>query len=140
MLLASGAAALVALSAALAGLTVASLLRAQSDVRDLEDAAVRQRTWRTEQTRFVSTRTRIAEVATTTSDVVQLGSAITQTGHRAIAAIPFGILGVIPPTREASQRVRAVHDGTADRVYDGIASVVDRISTALRQRLVGLDD
>jgi hypothetical protein len=42
-------------------------------------------------------------------------------------------------TRPASDRVRTVHDGTADAVYGGIATVADRVAAALRDRLTGAD-
>jgi len=139
MLPASAALVMVVLAAGLGVLTTRSLRGTQAAVRDLHAAVLRQRAWSAEADRFVAARTRIADVTTGTADAVQLGSAITQTGHRVIAAIPFGILGLIPGTRHPSRRARAVHDGTADLVYDGIATVADRVGTALRTWLVGPD-
>lgn len=136
MLLASVWLALAA-AAGLGVLTARSLLAAQASVRDLDAAIERQVTWCAEAERFVAARARIADVASSTAEAVQLGSSITHTGHRVLAAVPFGILGMIPGTKHPSRRVRAVHDDTAELVYDGIASVADRVATALRAWLVG---
>jgi len=126
--------------AALALLTVREARAAQLRLRTLATDSRRQQAWCREAETFVRSRTRIADAASSTAEAVQLGSAVTQAGHRLIAAIPFGILGRIPATRERTGRVRRAHDGTADKVYDGISTFADRVSVALRQKLVGPED
>ena len=127
----------VVVVALLFGLTARLLRSTRAAMTRAEAVEKRYRWWAGDRALFVKSRTQIADAATTTTDAVQLGSTITQTGHRAIAAIPFGIFGAIPATRQGSERVRDLHDGTADAVYDTIASLSDGIGEALRQRLVG---
>lgn len=97
----------------------------------------RREAWANEARLFLDTRVRIADAAATTVDAVGLTAGVAQGAHRLIAAIPFSVLGAIPVTRPASSRVRAVHDDTADTVYDGIYTLADRVNERLRDRLMG---
>jgi hypothetical protein len=54
--------------------------------------------------------------------------------HHAIAAIPFGILEAIPPTRAVTRVVRAVHDRTTDGVHAAIRAGGRAVSDAERAR------
>lgn len=130
----------IALAVLLAALVVRQLTATAAELRLLDGEVRRQRAWCAEAERFVRTRTRIADAATTTAVAVQRGSAATQAGHRLIAAIPFGILGRIPATSQRSGRIQRAHDDRAEKVYDGISSFADRVSVALRQRLVGPEE
>ena len=126
--------------AGLAWLTVREARAVRLRLRALATDSRRQQACCSEAEAFVRSRTRIADAAISTAEAVQRGSAVTQAGHQLIAAIPFAILGRIPATRRRSDQVRQAHDGTADKVYDGISTFADRISAALRLRLIGPED
>jgi hypothetical protein len=70
----------------------------------------------------------LAEVA----EVVDTGTSGVRDAHQAIADIPFELLGSFGPTREASGRVREVHDRTADGVYDAITAVNKAATSVFR--------
>jgi hypothetical protein len=55
--------------------------------------------------------------------VLDVGTSGVRDVHRAISDVPFDILGSFGATRESAERVREVHDRTADGVYDAITAV-----------------
>lgn len=137
MLLASGALAAVLLVGALVGLVWREQVETERRLSAAEAAVVRARAWSRERTQYRASRERIAEGVEVGTGAVQRGSSITRTSHRLIASIPFGILRAIPATRPGSERVREVHDGTAEVVYDTIETVSERIAEAVRRRMLG---
>lgn len=104
-----------------------------------ERAVRRQRAWSTERRVFLAARSRIADGVQAGTEAVVFGSAVTRVGHRAVAAIPFGLLRAIPATRARGLRLQAAHDAKAAQMYDAIDSVSARIAEAVRARLVGAD-
>ncbi|MGI5125778.1 hypothetical protein ACQEVB_03070 [Pseudonocardia sp. CA-107938] len=64
-----------------------------------------------------------AQLAEELAAVLDVGTTGVRDVHRAISDIPFDILGSFGATRESSERVREVHDRTADGVYDAISAV-----------------
>jgi hypothetical protein len=137
MLLPSLALVAVLLCAGLVWLVVTEFRATNAALIDTERLCVRHEAFHAERTLFVEARTRIADAAQTGTDSVRMGATITRGGHRAIAAVPFGILGAIPATRPGSRRVRAAHDSTADVVYGTIDNLSARIGEAVRRRMVG---
>lgn len=137
MLLASAALAAVLVVGLLLVLVARSFLAADAALVSAERGRRRQLTWRAECAQYLASRTRIANGVQAGTGAVQLGSSMTRSGHRVIASIPFGILRAIPATRAGSQRVREVHDGTAEVVYDTIDTLSERIGEAVRRRMVG---
>lgn len=133
----------LALLAALVAAVVLALLVGRSLAAGWEEVAeataeVRRReAWANESALFLGGRAGLAGAAAGTAEAVGLTSEVTHTAHRIIAAIPFGVLGAIPVTRPVSTRVRRIHDGTAEAVYGGIATVADRVAAVLRDRLTG---
>lgn len=97
----------------------------------------RQRAWATERSTFLASRTRIADGVQAGTDAVAFGSAVTRVGHRAVAAIPFGLLRAIPATRARGLRLQQAHDLRAAQMYDAIDSVSARIAEGVRKRLTG---
>ncbi len=102
-----------------------------------ERAVRRQRAWAVERATFLASRTRIADGVQAGTEAVAFGSSMTRLGHRAIAAIPFGILKAIPATRDRGLRAQQVHDEAAEKVYRSIESVSARIAEGVRLRLTG---
>jgi hypothetical protein len=139
MLLAELAALVTAIGVVLGVMVGRTLRRTWLEVAAATADVRRPEAWANEAELFLQGRVRIADAAAVTADAVGLTAGVTQTAHRIIAAIPFSVLGAVPVTRPASDRVRTVHDGTADAVYGGIATVADRVAAALRDRLTGAD-
>jgi hypothetical protein len=137
MLLASTALGAVVLTGLLLGLTLLAMHDARSAVLSAEVAERRYRAWSEERAGIVAARTAIADGVQAGTDAIQLGAGLAQSGHQAIASLPFGILRAIPMTREGSSLVRDTHDETADSVYDRIASVSDGVGRAVRKKLLG---
>lgn len=104
-----------------------------------ERAVRRQRAWSTERRVFLASRTRIADGVQAGTEVVARGSAVTRVGHRAVAAIPFGLMRAIPATRARGLRLQQAHDAKAAQLYDAIDSVSARIAEGVRMRLTGED-
>lgn len=102
-----------------------------------ERAVRRQRAWATERRVFLASRTRIADGVQAGTDAVARGSAVTRVGHRAVAAIPFGLMRAIPATRARGLRLQQAHDAKAAQLYDAIDSVSARIAEGVRTRLTG---
>lgn len=73
-----------------------------------------------------------ARLAAELAEVADTGTSGVRDVHRAIADIPFELLGSFGPTREASGRVREVHDRTADGVYDAITAVNKAATSVFR--------
>jgi hypothetical protein len=136
MLLAS-ATVLVVLCAAL--VVVAGLWFRDADraLLTAERAVRRQRAWSTERRVFLASRSRIADGVQAGTEAVVLGSAVTRMGHRAVAAVPFGLLRAIPATRARGLRLQQAHDAKAAQMYDAIDSVSARIADGVRKRLTG---
>ena len=128
---------LVLLATLLSALVMRSLLATRAALDGAMRAEHRYRSWSAERDRYLRSRTNIANAAQSTTEAVQLGSAVTQTGHQAIAGIPFGIIGAIPGLSKRSNRVRDVHDSIAEAVYGTIAAVSEGISEASRRALTG---
>jgi len=137
MLLASAALVAVVVAGRLLGLTLLAVHDTRRVLLDAEVAERRFRAWSNERAGIVAARTAIADGVQAGTDAIQLGAGLAQTGHQAIASLPFGILRAIPGTREGSALVREAHDETADSVYDRIASVSDGFGRAVRKKLLG---
>lgn len=137
MLLASIAALLVVLAGVLVVATVRAAFATDRVLVTAERAARRQRAWTVDRKLFIATRTKIADGVQTGTDAVAFTSAVTRAGHRALAAIPFGLMRAIPQTREASVRAKAVHDEKAAKVYDSIESFSNRVADGMRKRMIG---
>ena len=137
MLLASAALGAVVVTGALLWLTALEMHRTRAGVLSAEVAERRYRVWNGERAGIVAARTAIADGVQAGTDAIQLGAGIAQSGHQAIAGLPFGILRALPGTREGSSMVREAHDETANTVYDRIASVSDGVGRAVRKRLLG---
>jgi hypothetical protein len=106
MLLASAVAAVVVVGLVV-GLTVRLFFATDRALVSAERAVRRQQAWSNERAIFMTMRARIADGVQTGTDAVAMGSSITRVSHRAIAAIPFGILRAIPATRERGRRSRS---------------------------------
>jgi hypothetical protein len=115
-------------------LAAITLRRVDDEVRLLGVAC---HTARRDAERAAAAAVEAVEEAQRVEDAVDAGTSGVREVHRAIADIPFGILGALPPTRAASDAVREVHDRTADGVY-GAVSAVNRVAggvfRALRRR------
>lgn len=72
------------------------------------------------------------------AEVFDAGTSGVRDVHHAIADIPFDILGSLSATREASERVREVHDRTADGVYDALTAV-NKAATSMYRAWVKRD-
>lgn len=72
------------------------------------------------------------QLAAELAEVIDAGTSGVRDVHRVIADIPFDLLGSFEATREASGRVREVHDRTADGVYDVITVVNKAAASVLR--------
>jgi hypothetical protein len=136
MLLASAVIAVV-LAAVLLALTVRAFFAADRSLMHAERALRRQHAWATERGHFLSNRARIADGVQTGTEAVAFGSAVTRAGHKAIAAIPFGLMRAIPATRERGRRLQAAHDEKAEQIYGSIENMSSRIADGVRRRLVG---
>jgi hypothetical protein len=137
MLLASAALGAVVLAGLFLGLTLLAMHDARSAVHSAEVAERRYRAWSEERAGIVAARTAIADGVQAGTDAIQLGAGLAQSGHQAIASLPFGILRAIPMTREGSSLVRDTHDETADSVYDTISTISDGVGRAVRKKLLG---
>lgn len=69
-------------------------------------------------------------------DTIDTTTAIVRTLHKGIAAIPFGILEVIPVTRHTTKVVRGTHDLISDVVYRSI-SIVNKTSGKVIRKGIG---
>ena len=78
---------------------------------------------------------RIAAVQAATEGAVEGGTRTVQILHYGIAAIPFTILELIPPTRDATRAVRMTHHFIADGVYGSISAVNRGVGWLLRRVL-----
>jgi hypothetical protein len=78
---------------------------------------------------------RVAAVQAVTEKAVEGGARTVQVLHYGIAAIPFTILELIPPTRDATRLVRKTHHFIADGIYGGISAVNRGIGWLLRRAL-----
>lgn len=136
MLLAS-AVLVVALAAVLVVVTVRMFFATDRAMVRAEQALRRQRAWSTERGHFIYNRSRIADGVQTGTEAVAFGSAVTRAGHKAIAAIPFGLMRAIPATRERGRRLQAAHDERAEQIYGSIETMSSRIADGVRRRLVG---
>jgi len=137
MLLASAALGAVVLAGLFLGLTLLAMHDARAAVLSAEVAERRYRAWSGERSGVVAARTAIADGVQAGTEAIQLGAGLAQSGHQAIAGLPFGILRAIPLTRGGSSRVRDTHDGTSDSVYDTISSISDGFGRAVRKKLLG---
>lgn len=78
---------------------------------------------------------RIAAVQAVTQSAVEGGTRTVQVLHYGIAAIPFTIFELIPPTRDAARLVRKTHHFIADGVYGSISAVNRGVGWLLRRLL-----
>lgn len=135
MLLASAVA--VVLAGVLVVVTVRMFFATDRALVTAEQALRRQQAWTTERAHFIYNRSRIADGVQTGTEAVAFGSAVTRAGHKAIAAIPFGLMRAIPATRERGRRLQAAHDEKAEQLYGSIETMSSRIADGVRRRLVG---
>ncbi len=59
--------------------------------------------------------------------------------HRGIAAIPFTLLANNPDTKEKALKAKAIHDETADAVYEGLSAINRLVGRGVR-RSIGVKD
>lgn len=59
--------------------------------------------------------------------------------HRGIASIPFTLLARNPETKDKALRVQAIHDETADAVYEGLSAINRLVGRGVR-RSIGVRD
>lgn len=137
MLLASVAVLVVVLAGVLFVAATRAAFATDRALLTAERAARRQRAWTVDRQLFLATRTKIADGVQTGTDAVAFTSSLTRAGHKALAAIPFGIMRAIPQTREAGVRAKAVHDEKAAKVYDSIESFSNRVAEGMRRRMIG---
>ena len=78
---------------------------------------------------------RVAAAQAVAEGAVEGGTRTVQVLHYGIAAIPFTILELIPPTRDATRLVRKTHHFIADGVYGGISAVNRGVGWLLRRVL-----
>ena len=98
----------------------ALLARAQARLRELERIREAQR---------------IVAVQAVAEGAVEGGTRTVQVLHYGIAAIPFTIFELIPPTRDVARAVRQTHHFIADGVYGGISAVNRGVGWLLRRVL-----
>jgi hypothetical protein len=125
---------------ACAGLTVLAW-RSTRQISDLT-SRVQQRANRhyvlaSEQIRLRESRSNVNRVSTTAETAVTAVATVAQTGHLAIAAIPFEVLAAIPGARKPAKLVREVHDNIADGVYESISALNKNINAAVRRAATG---
>jgi hypothetical protein len=110
-------------------------------VHALTSAAARQRrrqeSYARDRAIYFQSRSNIADAAYVTAVGVQRVAAVTRFGHKAIAAIPFGILRAIPATRAGSKRVQRTHDDISSAVYDAITVASGRSGDAVTKKMTG---
>jgi hypothetical protein len=92
-----------------------------------------------EQARIEAQLQALREVQQAAEMGVDIGTNAVRAIHMGIAAIPFGILEVIPATRHTSRLVRTVHDQISGVVYDSISGGNRLLGSALRIGLKGGD-
>ena len=113
MLLASAALLAVVVAGVMVVVTAGRLERARAALYDVRRRELRYRAWVAERERFRQSRKAIADAAQSTAQM-----------HQAIAEVPFGILGAIPPTSATSKLLRRIHDGIASAVYGALGGKV----------------
>ena len=90
-----------------------------------------------EQVRLRESRSNVNRVSTTAETAVTAVATVAQTGHLAMAAIPFEVLAAIPGARKPAKLVRGVHDNIADGVYESISALNKGINAAVRRAATG---
>jgi hypothetical protein len=90
-----------------------------------------------EQVRLSESRGNVNRMSTTAETAVTAVATVAQTGHLAIAAIPFEVLAAIPGARGPARLVRGVHDNIADGVYESISALNKGINAAVRRAATG---
>jgi hypothetical protein len=70
---------------------------------------------------LIESQLQLLEAQEILEDTIDTTTSIVRTMHKSIAAIPFGILEVIPITRHTTQVVRITHDIISDVVYSSIS-------------------
>jgi hypothetical protein len=122
------------------GLTTAAWRLARRIPGPLDRAQLRARRHlllAAEQARLRESRSNVNRVSTTAETAVTAVATVTQTGHLAMAAIPFEVLAAIPGARRPAKLVRGVHDNIADGVYESISSLNKGINAAVRRAATG---
>ena len=77
-------------------------------------------------------RAQLAAAQKVTEATVEGGNVTVRTVHKAIAAIPFGILESIPATRDTTRVVRRIHDAISDGIYGTISAANKAVHGAAR--------
>jgi hypothetical protein len=87
---------------------------------------------------LIENQLQLLEAQEILEDTIDTTTNIVRTLHKSIAAIPFGILEVIPITRHTTQVVRGTHDFISDVVYNGI-NIVNKTSGKVIRKGIGAD-
>ena len=90
----------------------------------------------TELVQCIENQLQLLEAQQILEDTIDTTTAIVRSLHKGIAAIPFGILEVIPVTRHTSQVVRGTHDLISDVVYNSI-SIINKTSGKVIRKGIG---
>ena len=85
---------------------------------------------------LIENQLQLLETQEILEDTIDTTTNIVRTIHKSIAAIPFGILEVIPITRHTTQVVRITHDIISDVVYSSI-SVANKTSGKVIRKGIG---
>jgi hypothetical protein len=86
--------------------------------------------------RLIENQLQLLETQEILEDTIDTTTSIVRTMHKSIAAIPFGILEVIPITRHTTQVVRTTHDIISDVVYSSI-SIANKTSGKVIRKGIG---
>jgi hypothetical protein len=124
---------LAVLALALTGFAWVDTRRHERENDRLRADIARQRFDRDERTRFLTSRTTLADAGDAATSVVTVPTAITRLSHETIAAIPFTVLESIPATAETSKAVREIHDEISAAVYDAISGTTRGIAGFIRR-------
>jgi hypothetical protein len=85
---------------------------------------------------LIENQLQLLEAQEMLEDTIDTTTNIVRTLHKGIAAIPFGILEVIPVTRHTTQVVRGTHDLISDMVYNSI-SIINKTSGKVIRKGIG---
>jgi hypothetical protein len=92
----------------------------------------------TELALLIEGQLQLLEAQEVLEDTIDTTTNIVRTLHKSIAAIPFGILEVIPITRHTTQVVRITHDIISDVVYSSI-SIANKTSGKVIRKGISTD-
>lgn len=119
-----------------AGLLVWALARARGAARSVDqlDEALRASLAQGRaMAERIATLESLRDAQAKAEQVLETGGSVVREVHKGIARIPFDILEAIPATRDASKRVRDVHDTITDGVYGALSGLNKAVGRELRK-------